>query len=181
MTNVPDFPSRSYNQINSLIIAEEDLLRRLSQLNTNKAMGPDGIHTWLLKEGRYGLCKPLTMLYNLSLKRGKLPQDWKQALVTPIFKKGSRYDPNNYRPVSLTSQVCKVLESFVSASITDFLLQNKLTTQYQHGFTRRKSCLTNLLSALNNWTLSLDNGVGTDVIYLDFQKAFDTVPHCRLM
>ena len=80
MTNVPDFPSRSHNQINSLVIAEEDLLRRLSQLNTSKAMGPDGIHTWLLKEGRYGLCKPLAMLYNLSLKCGKLPQDWKQAL-----------------------------------------------------------------------------------------------------
>ena len=103
MTNVPDFSSRTHNQSNLLVIAEEDLLRRLSQLNTSKAMGPDGIHRWLLKEDRYGLCKPLTMLYNLSLKCGKLPQDWKQALVAPIFKKRSRYDPNNHRLVSLTS------------------------------------------------------------------------------
>ena len=96
--------------------------------------------------------------------------DWKQANVTPIFKKGSRYDPNNYRPVSLTSQVCKILESFVSVSITNFLMQNKLITPYQHGFTKGKSCLTNLLTALNDWTSSLDNGFGTDVIYLDFRR-----------
>ena len=179
--NVPDFPSRSHNQINSLIIAEEDLLQKLSQLNISKAMGPDKIHAWILKEGRYGLCKPLSMLYNLSLKCSKLPTDWKQAIVTPIFKKGCRHDPNNYRPVSLTSQVCKVLEFFVSSSITNFLTQNNLITQHQHGFTRGRSCLTNLLTALNDWTLSLDKGIGTDVIYLDFQKAFDTVPHCRLI
>ena len=180
--NVPDFPPRCLNRIDSLAITEEDLLLRLSQLNTSKATGPDRIHAWILKEGRYGLCKPLSMLYNLSLDCGKLPMDWKQANVTPIFKKGSRYDPNNYRPVSLTSQVCKILESFVSVSITNFLTQNKLITPYQHGFTKgKKSCLTNLLTALNDWTSSLDNGFGTDVIYLDFQKAFDTVPHYRLI
>ena len=153
----------------------------MSQLNISKAMDPDKIHAWILKEGRYGLYKPLSMLYNLSLKCGKLPTDWKQAIVTPIFKKGCRHDPNNYRPVSLTSQVCKVLEFFVSSSITNFLTQNNLITQHQHGFTRGRSCLTNLLTALNDWTLSLDKGIGTNVIYLDFQKAFDTVPHCRLI
>ena len=78
----------SHSQISSLVIAEEDLLQKLSQLNTSKAMGPDRIHTWILKEGRYGLCKPLLMLFNLSLKCGKLPTDWKQATVTPIFKRG---------------------------------------------------------------------------------------------
>ena len=159
VTNVPDFPSRSHNQINSLIIAEEDLLQKLSQLNISKATGPDKIHAWILKEGRYGLCKPLSMLYNLSLKCGKLATDWKQAIVTPIFKKGCHYDPNNYCPVSLTSQVCKVLEFFVSGSITNFLAHNELITQHQHGFARGRSCLTNLLTALNDWTLSLDMGI----------------------
>ena len=181
VTNIPEFPTRCGVHINSLSITEEDLLQKLSTLNTGKAMGPDKIHTWILKEGRQGLCKPLTMLFNLSLNSGNLPIEWKQALVTPIFKKGSRFDPNNYRPVSLTSQVCKVLEYFVSAFITKHLTQNSLVSQQQHGFTSRKSCLTNLLTALNDWTSSLDNGVGTDVIYLDFQKAFDTVPHCRLL
>ena len=80
-------------------------MQRLSQLNTSKVTGPDKIHSWILKEGQYGLFKPLSMLYNLSLKCGKLLTEWKQALVTPIFKKGSLHDPNNYRPVSLTSQV----------------------------------------------------------------------------
>ena len=121
------------------------------------------------------------MLFNLSLKCGKLPTEWKQALVTPIFKKGSWYDTNNYRPVSLTSLVCKVLESLVSEKMTQFFMQHKLITQHQHGFTTGRSCLTNLLTALNDWTSALDNGIGTDVIFLDFQKAFDTVPHCRLI
>ena len=181
VNNIPVFSPRSFNQISSLSITEEDLLQRLSQLNTSKTTGPDKIHSWILKEGRYGLCKPLSMLYNLSLKCGKLPTEWKQALVTPIFKKGSRYDPNNYRPVSLTSQVCKVLKSFILSSISQFFTQNKLITQHQHGFTSGRSCLTNLLTALNDWTSALDKGIRTDVIYLDFQKAFDTVPHYRLI
>ena len=125
---------------------------------------------------------PLAMLFNLSLKARVLPIDWKRALVTPIFKKGSRYNANNYCPVSLKSQVCKVLEHFVSTFITRHLIQNNLLSQQQqHGFTSGRSCLTNLLTALNDWSSNLDNSVGTDVIYLDFQKAFDKVPHRRLL
>jgi len=103
------------------------------------------------------------MLFNLSLKTREFPIDWKQALVTPIYKKGSRYDANNYRPVSLTSQVCKVLEHFVSTFITRHRIQNNLLSQQQHGFTSRRSCVTNLLTVLNDWSSNLDNGVGTDV------------------
>ena len=109
-------------------------------------------------------------IYNLSLKCGQFPLDWKQVLVTPIFKNGFWYDPNSYRPVSLTSQVCKILESFVSSSITEFLTQYRLISQHQHGFTKGRSCLTNLLTALNDLTSLLDNGIGTDIILLDFQK-----------
>ena len=119
---------------------------KLSQLNISKTTGPDKIHAWILKEGRFGLCKPLLMLFNLSLKCGKLPTEWKQAVVTPMFKKVSRYDPNNYHPVSLTSQVCKILESLVSERMSQFFMQHKLITQHQHGFTIGRSCLTNLLS-----------------------------------
>ena len=82
-------------------------------------MGSDKIHTWILKEGQLGLCKPLTYsVVQPSLRSTKLPTEWKQALDTSIFKKGSRYDPNNYHQISLTSQVCKVLEYFVSTVIT---------------------------------------------------------------
>ena len=133
--SMPYFPTKSLNQINALLITEGDLLQKLSQLNISKTTGPDKIHAWILKEGRFGLCKPLLMLFNLSLKCGILPTGWKQAFVTPIFKKGSWYDPNNYRPVSLTSQVCKVLESLVSERMTQFFMRHKLITQHQHGFT----------------------------------------------
>ena len=111
----------------------------------------------------------------------KTPLRLEQAFVMLIFKKVSRYDPNHYRPVSLTSQVCKILEFFVSSSITEFLALNGLISQQQHGFVKGRSCLTNLLTALNDWTSAMDSGTGTDIIFLDFQKAFDTVPHCRLI
>ena len=81
------FPPRSSNYINALSITKGDLLQKLSQLNISKTVGPDKIHAWILKEGHFGLCKPLLMLFNLSLKCGKLPTEWKQALVTPIFKR----------------------------------------------------------------------------------------------
>jgi len=111
----------------------------------------------------------------------KSPLRLETSICSPIFKKGSRYDPNSYHPASLTSQVCKVLEFFVSSSITEFLAQNGLISQQQHGFVKVRSCLTNLLTALNDWTSAMDSGTGTDIIFLDFQKAFDTVPHCRLI
>ena len=117
------------------------MISLVSLLNTSKAMGLDRIHAWILIESRYGLCKLLSMLYNLSLKCGKPPLDWKQALVTLRFKKGSQYDPNNCHPINLTSQVCKILESFVSC-ITEFLTQHRLISQHQHGFTvTRKDCV----------------------------------------
>jgi len=176
--NIPEFPTRCSVQIDSFSVTEEDLFQKLSTLDTGKATGPDKIHTWIVKEGRRGSCKPLAMLFNLSLKTGELPIDWRQALVIPIFKKGSRYYANNYRPVSLTSQVCKILEHFVSTFITRHLIQNNLLSQQQHG---GRSCLTYLLTALNDWSSNLDNSVRTDVIYLDFQKAFHKVSHCRLL
>jgi len=132
VSNMPDFPMRCHDEFNSLSISEDYFLLKLSQLITSKAVSPDKIHPWILKDCCHGLCKPLLMLYNLSLKCGKLPSDWKQALVTPILKKRIqiRYDPNNYRPISLTSQVCKILESFVSSSITRFLTQHRLISKH---------------------------------------------------
>ena len=125
---------------------------------------------------------PLTYLFKLSLKEGKLPSDWKHAEVTAIFKKGIKTDPGNYRPVSLTSIICKILESFIRDAIQTHMEENKLyTTSCQHGFRQKKSCTSQLLEVMEDFTSFLDKREDFDVIYLDFKKAFDSVPHERLL
>jgi len=103
--------------------------------------------------------------------------EWKRANVTPLFKKGSKGNPGNYRPISLTSYIGKVMESILKDKMFDHLVNNKLINKSQHGFTPKRSCLTNLLEFLEFVTEAVDRGELVDVIYLDFQKAFDKVPH----
>jgi len=114
---------------------------------------------------------------------GAVPQGWKIANVTPIFKKGTKLDSGNYRPVSLTSHIGKLIESLIRDTMINHLSQNRLINESQHGFTFRhkKSCLTNLLEYLEYVVNQIDAGDPVDVIYLDFQKAFDKVPHRRLL
>ena len=106
-----------------------------------------------------------------------MPGDWKTANIVPIFKNGDRSDRANYRPVSLTSVPCKIMESIIREKLMKFLESNDLLCKEQHGFRSGRSCLTNLLEALENWTKALDEGYGLDVVYLDYRKAFDSVPH----
>ena len=110
-----------------------------------------------------------------------MPGDWRRANVAPIFKKGSKSEAGNYRPVSLTSMICKVMESIIKDAVMEHLVFNKLIRSSQHGFMARKSCLTNLLEYLETLTRLVDEGHDLDIIYLDFAKAFDKVPHQRLV
>ena len=155
--------------------------KELCNLNSQKAAGPDDIKPIVLKSCARSLAAPLSVLFRKTLDEGRLPEDWKTAKITPIFKKGSRRLACNYRPVSLTSQVCKLLERIVRAQITDHLELNNLFSEHQHGFTSKKSCQSNLLESLEEWSEALDNDLDLDIIFLDFKKAFDTVPHERLI
>ena len=98
-------------------ISEEEVLAVLSKLVINKAPGPDDISSWVLKEGKEALAKPLAKLFNMTLDQGKLPNEWKSAIVTPIHKSGKKSKAANYRPVSLTSQVCKAMENVIKAKL----------------------------------------------------------------
>eukprot|EP00794_Sanderia_malayensis_P010533 gene10533-11645_t len=118
---------------------------------------------------------------NKTLEEGVLPQRWKDAEVTPTYKKGKKSIPGNYRPVSLTSVLCKMTESIIRDHIMDYLFNNKLLTDCQHGFVRRRSCITQLLECLDVWTEILDSGGNVDVLYMDYAKAFDKVAHIRLL
>ena len=115
------------------------------------------------------------------MEEGSIPEDWRSANVTPIFKKGSKTNPANYRPVSLTSVCCKMLEAIIKDEVTAHLDRHKLIRDSQHGFLHKKSCTSNLLSFLEKMTLSADNGDPVDVVFLDFAKAFDKVPVQRLL
>ena len=117
----------------------------------------------------------------MSLQEGIVPLEWKEPNIIPLFKKGSRNKSVNDWPVSLMSVICKLLESIIRDHIMDFLIKHKLINSSQHGFLKSKSCLTNLLCFFEEITKWVDEGSPVDIIYLDFQKAFDKVPHQRLI
>ena len=121
------------------------------------------------------------MIFRQSLDEGKLPVDWKSANVTPIYKKGKKSNPLNYRPISLTSVPCKVMEKIIRNKIVDHLESNHLLSKHQHGFRSNRSCLTQLLEYFTEIHDIIDKGDPVDAIYLDCKKAFDTVPHKRLI
>ena len=113
--------------------------------------------------------------------QGVVSNDWREANITALFKKGSKSASQNYRPVSLTSVICKQIESIIKNEIIKHLNIFKLINGSQHGFTKGRSCLTNLLEFFEKVTDAIDNGKAFDCIYLDFAKAFDKVPHFRLI
>ena len=155
--------------------------KKLRNLKLNKAAGMDGIHTNILKALSEEISLPLCMIFRKSLNEGVVPLDWRAADVVPLYKKGAKNNPSNYRPVSLTSVVCKILESIIKDAISIHLESNTLIKGSQHGFSSGRSCLTNLLIYLEQVTSEIDKGVPVDTLYLDFAKAFDKVPHLRLI
>ena len=110
---LPEMDTICETNIEVIEITPSIVAKKLEKLNKFKSSGPDSIHPHFLKETAYSVSVPLSMIFQESLRKGETPLDWRSANVTPIFKKGDRTDPANYRPVSLTSQVCKVLESIV--------------------------------------------------------------------
>jgi len=119
---------------------------------------------------------PLYIFYMKSLSLGILPTDWKLAEVTAVYKKGSKSDRGNYRPVSLTSVCCKIFEQLIRDDLMAHLLGNDLIRNRQYGFVKSRSTSLQLLQILDKWIDCLDNGGWIDAVYTDFEKAFDKVP-----
>lgn len=182
LSNLPQMDRYSYCEpLSDIDITIDLVLSKLKSLSPNKSPGPDGYHPKLLNQTAEQLCLPLCLIYRKSLAEGLLPSDWKVANVIPVFKKGDRHQPNNYRPISLTSVVCKVFESIIKDSIVGHMMKNNLFSKMQHGFLPKRSCITQLLVATEYWSKALSQGDAVDVIYFDFKKAFDSVPHQRLL
>ena len=123
----------------------------------------------------------MEIIYKKSLVEGEIPDEWREANVTPLFKKGSKLMASNYRPVSLTSICCKVMEGIMRDKMTDHLTQHKLISPSQHGFVHKKSCVSNLLECQDVVSCLLKDGKSVDVLYTDFEKAFDKVSHRKLI
>ena len=141
----------------------------------------DGLHPKVLKEVGEEISPALCIIYNASMNQGSLPEDWLLANVSPIYKKGSKHVAGNYRPVSLTCIICKLMESIVREQMMLFLKNNKLLSPKQFGFLSGRSTTLQLLTIIDKWTSILDRGGAIDVIYFDFMKAFDKVSHGRLL
>jgi hypothetical protein len=180
---IPPIPSRSEVEcdLDSSELNPEKIEEALRQLDTNKSPGTDGIHPLFLKECAAQISVPLSIIFKESLKSGMVPSIWKDANVTPIFKKGKKCDPSNYRPISLTAIPCKVFEKIIKKTMIKHLEQYNLICDQQHGFVKLKSCVTNLIECLDLITETLNRNFAVVLIFLDFMKAFDMVSHAHLI
>jgi len=180
LENLPSLPQAIPN-ISQLHFDTVGIAKLLSNLNVKKAAGPDQIPCWVLKNAAQEIAPFLQQFFSLSLQIGDIPRDWKNANVHAIFKRGDRSLASNYRPISLTSVSCKIMEHIIFSHIMSHLEEFKILSDIQHGFRKHHSCKTQLLITLEDLARNLDHGKQSDIILLDFAKAFDTVPRQRLL
>ena len=169
------------NDMDELVINEQLIYNKICKLNKYKSAGADGLFSRVFVECANSISKYLSLLFYLCLNSGYLPNIWKSSIVVPIFKKGNRQLTGNYRPVSLCCVACKLLEFFIKESILAHFAVNNLFSNFQYGFVKGRSTTLQLLKILDDWTEALDNGFEVDVVYTDFEKAFDKVSHRKLL
>ena len=170
-----------YPPIHNFEITPEGVYNLLSTCKPHKSPGPDCIHPYALKATAMEITPILTHIFQQSLDSGTVPTQWKHAFVSPVFKKGNKTDPTNYRPISLTSVVCKIMEHILSSQIMKHLEDNNILSENQFGFRSNHSCESQLFITINDITKALNDKLQVDAAILDFSKAFDKVAHSRLL
>ena len=181
MTNLPSKGRSSHPTMDDITITEPGVLKLLQSLKQHKASGPDQIPARVLKDLAPAVAPVLTKVFRCSLRSGCVPQDWLKADIVPIFKKGKKYLASNYRPVSLTSICSKLMEHILVSNIMKHLESHSILADQQHGFRKGRSTETQLILTSDDLLKSLDKNTQTDIIVMDFPKAFDKVPHQRLL
>ena len=177
----PKLPVLTDNTIDDVVFTVEQVARYLHKLPNHNCNTPDLIPYAVLKNCADTISPVLTELYRLSLDSGQLPTLWKTSTVIPLHKKGKVNDPLNYRPISLTSVICRVFERILADSISEYLNSNNLFSPSQFGFIKSRSTNTQLLEMLEDFYDALTSKKSIDCVYIDYQKAFDKVPRYALL
>ena len=173
--DLPDFTERTNNSLAEIKISKQEIQDIIKNLDPKKAKGPDNISHTVLSLAPVELSVPLEILFNRSLSEGCFPNIWKLAHVIPIFKKGDKSQPSNYRPISLLSCVGKVFERVVFKHMYNYLHTNKLLYKFQSGFIPGHSTVHQLIEIYNNICLSLESKEFNCITFCDISKAFDRV------
>jgi hypothetical protein len=181
MSHLPDMGSKQQPDMDRIIVNRRGVQNLLEKLNPHKAPGPDGVSPFILRAAAEEIAPILTDIYQKSLDTGVVPIDWKEAVIVPAYKKGDRSNPENYRPISLTSISSKVLEHVVHSSVMRHCDKHQILCDNQHGFRKRRSCESQLIVTIDKIARNYAKNKQVDVILLDFSKAFDKVPHSRLL
>ena len=174
---IPQHQQRSNTVLSDIEFSKEDIEKAMDEVKENSACGEEDIPAIVLKRCKKNLSHPILLIWKDSLSTGFIRHAYKKQYITPVHKKDSRALPENYRPISLTSHLIKIFERVIRNVIVDHLEINHLLCKNQHGFRKGRSCLTQLLAHIDNILHNALEGSDTDVIYLDFQKAFDKVDH----
>lgn len=170
---------RIEDTIPDIVFTKEQVRQAIKEMKESSSPGPDEVPVVVLQ--KCDLCDSLATIMQTSFDSGILPEYWTTATVIPIFKKGNKLEPSNYRPISLTCVGCKAMEKIIVRHIRNFISELPVISDRQHGFCPRRSTVSNLLSCLSSWTKSFNEKEPIDVIYLDYEKAFDKVPITRLL
>ena len=179
-TQLPPIPHMDHS-LESITITTQDVSDVLQHLDITKACGPDSISPRLLKEGCHILAHPYSIIFNRSLEQGYFPSSWKEANVTPIYKKEDKSQPSNYRPISLLSIVGKTMERCVHKHLYNYMVTNQLLTPLQSGFRECDSTTNQLLHTYHTICEAVDKGKEIRAVFCDISKAFDRVWHKGLL
>lgn len=179
--DTPTLRRSDYSEMPPIEITTEGIIKLINNLQSSSAPGPDNIPAKILKATNTASSRFLQIIFTQSISEGTIPDDWKLSKVTPVFKSGHKSDPSNYRPIALTCIACKLLEHIIYSHTAAHLDNNNFFFHNQHGFRRGFSCETQLFQLTTDLNLNLDSSFQTDVIFIDFSKAFDRVPHQRLI